>query len=239
MLALARLAIGQCLRRAQDAVIALEKPPDAADPGPPSPSNPSTGSQASHGLTPSPPHATRCPAPHRRESARSPPQPTRPRPCERNRIWISSVRGRLCTCQTPLNPLQQPRLRRGIGSIVRRRFGAKLRKASGKIAHESRRLVELQPRDHAPRQLVAAKDVGQRLQLRLARRESTRIPGARPASMLQGRSWRRAQFHPCGRFVLVGSDQTVEQAEQQQSADHKRNQFAPAHQNRPNLAQRC
>ena len=130
-----------------------------------------------------------------------------------------------------LEALQQPFLR-----IGGRRIGAKIRKFTGKSAHEPRRLVELEAGNHLPGQLVAAEDVRQRLLLHRRGKNGGRHKRLR-GFQAERRNGRGAQRHPGAGLILIGSNQAIQQAGQQQATHHPANQPAAANQHFPKLAQ--
>ncbi len=77
--------------------------------------------------------------------------------CERKRISTSIVRGMVCTCRRREKRSRSQACASGVGCV-----GIESRKAAGKVAAEAGSLVELEADDHAPGQLIAAQDAGQR-----------------------------------------------------------------------------
>ncbi len=112
--------------------------------------------------------------------------------------------------QTPAEAFEKPLL--CIGSGLQ---GVEARKARVEAAVEARLLVELELRDHAPGELIAAQNAGQSLQ-RQGRGEN----GGRSEGLLrieaERRDWRRAQFHAGAGFVLIGRDKAIENAKREQ-----------------------
>lgn len=134
--------------------------------------------------------------------------------------------------QAGFEPSKQP----GLGANVRR-AGPEAGKPVGKVAAESGSLVELERVNHAPGQAVAAKDVGQGLQLHRRGENGGRDEGF-GGFEAERRSRGCSQFHLGGGIVLIGHDEAIEQAQQKQAADGGDHQPAPAQQYLPQLAQR-
>ena len=114
--------------------------------------------------------------------------------------------------EMPREPFEEPGLGIGRGCV-----GMEARKATVKIATESGLLVELESCDHAPGEFVTAQDTGQCLQRHGCGEDGG--CGQRPLLVqAERRDRRRTQLNPGSRFILIGSDEAIEQAQQQQDA---------------------
>ena len=134
--------------------------------------------------------------------------------------------------EPPREAIEKPGLRVG-----RRLVGIETRKAAGKVAAETGRLVELEAGDHAPGEAVAAQHAGQSLK-RNGRGENRRRDLLLNAIEAERRDGRSAQLDAGDCFILIGSDEAIKKASQQERTLDSGDEAAAPPDDLPQIAQR-
>src|SRR5215472_1857793 len=94
-----------------------------------------------------------------------------------------------------------------------------VREAGGETAAECRIAIELEIEDDAPGELVTAEDVGEGFELGLAGGEGAGVGGGIVAVDVDRRAGCDAEGETGAGVVLVGGDEAIEEAAQEQAAE--------------------